>query len=151
MVTPRRRHPLPTQHGQQPMGHFPLVAIAGANSLVPYHVVKSIQLIWRLSTCRWITYPFSNFNGAAVEVWEWISNSSIGACISNELLRLDLKIGCQDIDSSDDHQGDMPYCSSTIFNTFEYHYNMVIFLQNVQNGYSTWGQIMGCLYVPSLV
>ena len=21
-----------------------------------------------------ITYPFPNFNGAAVEVWEWISN-----------------------------------------------------------------------------
>ena len=21
-----------------------------------------------------ITYPFSNFNGAAVEVWEWINN-----------------------------------------------------------------------------
>ena len=23
-----------------------------------------------------ITYPFPNFNGATVEVWEWLSNSS---------------------------------------------------------------------------
>ena len=23
-----------------------------------------------------ITYPFPNFNGSTIEVWEWISNSS---------------------------------------------------------------------------
>ena len=127
MVTPRRRHTLPTQHRQLPMGHFPLLAIAGANSLVPYHVVKSPQFIWGLSTSRWITYPFPNFNGAAVEVWEWIRNLFMGAWSSNEFLRLAFKIGCQDSNSSDGHQGVMPYCSSTIFNTFEYHYNMVVF------------------------
>ena len=25
--------------------------------------------------CDGITYPFPNFNGAAVEVWEWVNNS----------------------------------------------------------------------------
>ena len=33
---------------------------------------------WRVITCRvWdeITYPFPNFNGWTVDVWEWISNS----------------------------------------------------------------------------
>ena len=30
-----------------------LVAIAGATLLVPCHVVKSLQLLWRSGTCRW--------------------------------------------------------------------------------------------------
>ena len=43
--------------------------------------VKSITVItaWisnHMSNKVWreITYPFPNFNGATVEVWEWISN-----------------------------------------------------------------------------
>ena len=34
-------------------GDYCLAAIAGATILVPCHVVKSLQLIWRLGTRRW--------------------------------------------------------------------------------------------------
>ena len=35
------------------IGHVALVAIVGANSLVPCHVVKTLCLIWRSGTRRW--------------------------------------------------------------------------------------------------
>ena len=40
------------------------------DNLIPAGISNYIQLkIWDE-----ITYPFLNFNGATVEVWEWISN-----------------------------------------------------------------------------
>ena len=36
------------------MGHIVFVEdFAGATILVPYYVVKSLQLIWRLGSCWW--------------------------------------------------------------------------------------------------
>ena len=55
--------------------------------LVPYLVVKSLQLNWRPAPVDFTT----------------------GARSSNELQWLDLKIRHQDSSPSDDHQGDMPY------------------------------------------
>ena len=39
-----------------------------------------------------ITYPFLNFNGAAVEVWEWISNSPCTIWVSDFLSMLGSKL-----------------------------------------------------------
>ena len=71
------------------MGHITLVATAGTIILVPYHEVKSLQLIWRSGTRR---------------------IHLRGARSSNELQWFDLMTGHQDSSSSNGHQVDMPYC-----------------------------------------
>ena len=43
----------------------------------PYKIGTKVTVSWNYIHCIvWdeITYPFQNFNGYTVEVWEWISN-----------------------------------------------------------------------------
>ena len=40
-----------------------------------YLSMLGLELMNVCNVCEEITYPFSNFNGATIEVWEWINNS----------------------------------------------------------------------------
>ena len=63
--------------------------VAGVTFLVPCHVVKSLQLIWRSGTRRW--------------------NLRVPGFQMIELQWLDRKIGFQESSSSSGRQGDLPY------------------------------------------
>ena len=46
----------------------------GAPSLTWFNIQKWISNCTYHKVCDEITYPFTNFSSAAIEVWEWISN-----------------------------------------------------------------------------
>ena len=43
---------------------------------IPFHITNRVQVVIVSVIEMWVesTYSFPNFNGSAVEVWEWISN-----------------------------------------------------------------------------
>ena len=88
------------------MRYINLLVIAVATILVPWHVVKSQILIWRLGTRRWnLRVP----NLQMSQSDEINQMKYMAAQSSNESQGLDSKIGHLDSSSNNGHQSDMPY------------------------------------------
>ena len=103
-----------------------LAAIAGDTILVPCHVVKSQQIIWRSGPWFNIKMPSyqygkSHCGDKTVVRSSYLHNGIsytgkttslywIGTLILNWVPDTWLKIGQQDSSSSNDHQCDLPYC-----------------------------------------
>ena len=82
---------------EQPMDKPALSSIRESWCSTILHEVTPIIPAWRGNSTHYkmwdeITYPFPNFNGAIIEVWEWVINSIPLYCACDYLSMLGLKL-----------------------------------------------------------